>query len=239
MPILPIILKFLSYFWTNFQSAKVSSNLQNSQIVRLLAQKTFLEIILVIQGLGVFSLLVALACFVRMSSANFYWFGALFFWGIPGFFQFALILRDFFWLKTDFGVSSTEKNKLKINLSSLKPIFQAALQGNQGQNSQFRLLIKKYFVVIILVNLVLYFSFWLPILRVIFDMPFSNGVFGKLGGIGEFLSFFALIWPYFGYLTLVALEYWQVCKSLAGNNLSNSQIIDANFEAIPPKENLK
>lgn len=232
MPILPVILKFLSYFWTNFQNVKSTTDLQNSQIVKLLAQKTFLEIILVIQGFGMISLLIALACFVRMSNANFYWFGVLFFWGIPAFFQFSLILRDFFWLKTDFGITSLEKNKLKIKLASLKSIF----GDNNYQNSQLQLWVKKYFTVIILVNLVLYFNFWLPILRVVFGMPFENGVFGKLGGIGESISFLALIWPYFGYLALNLLEYWQVCNHLSGKNLSNSQIIDVNLP-IEQKKN--
>ena len=120
MPIFPLILKFLSYFWSNFQNVKSNSDLQSSQIVKLLAQKTFLEIILVIQTLGIASLLLALACFVRMSSANFYWFGVLFFWGIPSFFQFSLILRDFAW--TRFDNNSTQSLKFtsfKTNLSRI------------------------------------------------------------------------------------------------------------------------
>lgn len=218
MPIFPIIIKFLSYFWTNFQNVKSTTELQNSQIVKLLAQKTFLEIILVIQLLGITLLLVALSCFVRMSTANFYWFGVLFFWGIPAFFQFSLILRDFVWIKFDNFQSQQLKEGFKINFSRI-------LQDNL----LFRILVKKYFVLIIIVNFGLYFAFWLPLLRATFGMPFENGVFGKLGGIGEIISFFGLIWPYFGYLAICGIEYWEIRKTLFRKNLSH-RIIDLNID---------
>lgn len=240
MPILPFIFKFLSYFWSNFQNVKSTTELQNSQIVKLLAQKTFLEIILVVQTLGIAFILLALTCFVRMSRANFYWFGVLFFWGIPALFQFSLILRDFFWIKLDFFDNSAVNNFASFNLEQ-KPGggFQSNLQNNLKTNFSrilqdnlaLKNLIKKYFVLVILINFGLYFVFWLPILRAIFGMPFENGSFGKLGGNGEIFSFLALIWPYFVYLSLCGIEYWQIRKLLfKTGKTGKSQTIEINVD---------